>query len=200
MKKKSGGIRASVQLSMGEYIETFASLVHEHYQRAMSDEELFSALNLTEEAQAQFSVEYATVLLVIASLAFKVKPKLTTDKYRDRIQERMADSSFRKILTDADDETIAACVTFYQTKKQIFSEICKNIYSTAAANRQRDIVGFARMLVAQVHPDDEEANLKAVERIGILLSGATDTFITLVSNSVQDSIRMDGKPTFAVLK
>ena len=56
------------------------------------------------------------------------------------------------------------------------------------------------MLVAQVHPDDEEANLKAVERIGILLSGATDTFITLVSNSVQDSIRMDGKPTFAVLK
>ena len=121
MKKKSGGIRASVQLSMGEYIETFASLVHEHYQRAMSDEELFSALNLTEEAQAQFSVEYATVLLVIASLAFKVKPKLTTDKYRDRIQERMADGSFRKILTDADDETIAACVTFYQSRSSLRS-------------------------------------------------------------------------------
>lgn len=200
MKKKTGGFRSSLQLSLGEYVETLASLVHEHYQRTMSDENLFALLALSPEEQAQFSVEYATVLLVIAALAFKVKPKLVDEKYLSRIQTRTAETTFRKILQDGDEETIGACVGFYQGKKDIFTQVCKKIYSKEAAVRQQDILGFARMLVAQLRPSLEEENLKAIESIGIHLSEATDTFITLVANTVQDSIRIDGKPTFAVMK
>lgn len=200
MKKKSGGLRSTIQLSLGEYVETLSSLVHEHYQRAMSDEALFTCLSLSEEEQTQFSMEYATVLLVIASLAFKAKPKLTDEKYLRRIQERTAESTFQKILCDADEETIQACVGLYRQKMEVFSQICKRIYSKEAALRQQDIVGFSRMLIAQLRPGAEEANLEAIQRTGICLSEATDTFITLIANTVQDSVRLDGKPTFAVLK
>lgn len=200
MSKKSSGFRSTLQLSLGEYVETLASLVQEHYQRAMSDEELFAALTLSDQEQAQFSVEYATVLLVIAALAFKAKPKLTDEKYLNRIQTRTAESTFRKIFRDADEETVEACVAFYQQKKEVFSQVCKKIHSKDAALRQQDIVGFSRMLVAQLRPGMEEENLKAIQRVGICLNEATDTFITLVTNTVQDSVRLDGKPTFAVMK
>lgn len=200
MKKKTGGLRSTIQLSLGEYVETLSSLVYEHYQRAMSDEALFAALALSEQEQTQFSVEYATVLLVIAALSFKIKPKLTDEKYLYRIQERTAEATFRKLLPDGDDETIQACVSLYRQKMEVFSQICKRIYAKEAALRQQDIVGFSRMLVAQLRPGAEEANLTAIQRVGICLSEATDTFIALVSNTVQDSVRLDGKPTFAVLK
>ena len=104
---KKSPLHATIQLSMGEYIDAFASLVYEHYQRAMSDDVLFQELSLSDEEQARFSVEYSTVLLVMATLAFKVKPKLTTEKYRDRIRQRMAESAYKKILGDADEQTIS---------------------------------------------------------------------------------------------
>lgn len=200
MKKKTGGLRSTIQLSLGEYVETLSSLVYEHYQRAMSDEALFSSLALSEQEQTQFSVEYATVLLVIASLAFKAKPKLTEEKYLRRIQARTAEATFQKLLQDGDEETIQACVGLYRQKMEVFSQICKRIYSKEAALRQQDIVGFSRMLIGQLRPGAEEANLAAIQRAGICLSEATDTFIALVTSTVQDSVRLDGKPTFAVLK
>ena len=147
---KKSPLHATLQLSMGEYIDAFASLVYEHYQRAMSDDVLFQELSLSDEEQARFSVEYSTVLLVMATLAFKVKPKLTTEKYRDRIQQRMAESAYKKILGDADEQTISGCMTFYETKVKIFSQICTNLSSTVSANRQKDVVGFARYLADKV--------------------------------------------------
>lgn len=197
---KKSPLHATIQLSMGEYIDAFASLVYEHYQRAMSDDVLFQELSLSDEEQARFSVEYSTVLLVMATLAFKVKPKLTTEKYRDRIQQRMAESAYKKILGDADEQTISGCMTFYETKVKIFSQICTNLYSTVSANRQKDVVGFARYLAAQVSSRDEQSNMKALERLGILLSAANDSFVVLVANSVQDAVRMDGKPSFVIQK
>lgn len=197
---KKSPLRATIQLSMGEYIDAFTGLVVEHYQRAVSDDGLFQELSLTEEEQARFSVEYSTVLLVLACLAFRLKPKLTTDKYRERIQERISEGTYRKILSDADDETIQGCMAFLAAKRQIFEQICKNSYSTVASNRQKDVVGFARYLAAQVSSRDEESNMKALEKLGILLSCANDSFVTLIANSVQDTVRMDGKPSFAIQK
>ena len=70
---KKAGLHATLQLSMKEYIETISGLVLEHYQRAISDEALFRELSMTPKEEARFSVEYSTVLLVIAALSFKKK-------------------------------------------------------------------------------------------------------------------------------
>ncbi len=58
----------------------------------------------------------------------------------------------------------------------------------------------AAYLVAQVSARDEASNIIALERLGILLSSACDAYMTLLANTTQDTIQLDGKPAFAVKK
>lgn len=189
-----------LQLSFGQYVEVWSGLIFEHYQIGMSDEELFGKLKLSAEDEARFSVEYSAILMTIAALSLDVKPKLTSEKYHDRLIDQMAENAYQKIMPDADKETVQYCFQFFRTKLKIFGQICKNIASKDASKRSADLAGFARYLVAQVDDSDEEKNAKAIERLGILLSEASDCFIRLVLNSVQDTIRLDGKPSFSVQK
>ena len=65
---------------------------------------------------------------------------------------------------------------------------------------QGEIIGFARYLAAQVSGKDEASNAIALEKLGILLSSACDAFMMLIGNTVQDTIQLDGKPSFSVKK
>ena len=76
----------------------------------------------------------------------------------------------------------------------------KNIYSTQPKRRQTDLIGFARYLAAQVSTKQESENAVALERLGILLSSASDSYMMLLQNTTQDTIQMDGKPSFSVQK
>ena len=93
-------LRPQIQLSMREYVDVWGSIAYEHYQQAVSDEVLFDALQLNKEQNSRFPLEYGTTLLVIAALSFHFKPKLTTEKYRDKLQERIADNLFSRIVKD----------------------------------------------------------------------------------------------------
>lgn len=197
---KKAGLHATLQLSMKEYIETISSLVMEHYQKAISDEALFRELAMTPEGEAHFSVEYSTMLLVIAALSFKQKPKMTSEKCLVEIQDGAAKSTYQQILTDADEETLNGCVNFFHGKLKVFEQICTNIYQKDAAVRQKDIIGLTRYLASQVSPRKEDELVQALKELGILLSMATDTFSALVTNTVQDTVGFFSKPTFTVQK
>lgn len=197
---KKAALHATLQLSMKEYIETISSLVLEHYQRAMSDDALFRDLAMTPEGESHFSVEYSTLLLVMASLSFKQKPKLTSEKHLKEIQDGAAKGTYQKILDATDEDTLTNCINFFHAKLTVFEQICQNIYQTDAAARQKDILGFARYLASQVSPLEEQDLTQALKRLGILLSTASDTFVTLVANTVQDTIGLSRKPTFTVQK
>ena len=194
-------LRPQIQLSLKEYVDAWGSIAFENYQQAVSDEALFEALQLNEEQLSRFPLEYGTVLLVIAALSFKLKPKLTTDKYRTKLHERIADNLFSRIVKDADEETINQCRAYFFGKLGIFERICVGIYTKSPAARQKDIVGFSRYFLAQLGVElEEERQIKALERLGILLTMATESFLKLVANSAQDAIRFDGKPSFVVQK
>ena len=47
---------------------------------------------------------------------------------------------------------------------------------------------------------DEASNAIALEKLGILLSSACDAYMTLLSNTTQDTIQIDGRSSFAVKK
>lgn len=194
-------LRPQIQLSLREYIDVWSGIAFEHYQQAVSDEVLFDALQLDEEQTARFPLEYGTTLLVLAALSFKFKPKLTSEKYQTKICERMADSLFAHILKDADEETLTQCLTYFLTKLGIFGRFCVGCYSKSASARQKDIIGFARYLLSQLGVEaEEERQIKALERLGVLLATANESFLKLVANSAQDAIRFDGKPSFVVQK
>ena len=190
-----------IRVSFKEYVETWAELIHAFYQQGMSDDVLFQELQMSEEAQVHFSLELSTVLSVIAVLSFSSKPKLcTSTKHRDLLLEMIAEEVYKKVLPDADQETLDACKNYFGGKRNVFSQICKNIYSNNAKKRQGEIIGFARYLAAQVSGKDEANNAIALEKLGILLSSACDAFMMLIGNTVQDTIQLDGKPSFAVKK
>lgn len=197
---KKAGLHATLQLSMKEYIETISGLVLEHYQRAVSDEALFRELSMTPKEEARFSVEYSTVLLVIAALSFKQKPKMTSEKYLREIQDGAAKSTYQKILSDAEAEALDGCLNFFHGKLMVFEQICGNIYHKDAAVRQKDVIGLTRYLISQVSSRNEQELTFALKELGILLSMAADTFTTLIANTVQDTVGLFSKPTFTVQK
>ena len=194
-------LRPQIQLSMREYVDVWGSIAYEHYQQAVSDEVLFDALQLNKEQNSRFPLEYGTKLLVIAALSFHFKPKLTTEKYRDKLQERIADNLFSRIVKDADEETLTQCRTYFLSKLAIFDRFCVGIYSKTPSARQKDVLGFSRYLLSQLGVElDEEHQIKALERLGVLLTLADESFLKLVANSAQDAVRFDGKPSFVVQK
>jgi len=137
---------------------------------------------------------------VIAALAIKRKPKMTSEKYQEQIRKSAALQVYQKIMPDGDEETIRGCVEFFEGKRAVFEQICRNIYQKETSARQKDIIGFARYLAAQVSTRDEKSNTKALECLGILLSTATDTFVALIENSIQDTMGWNRKPSFTVQK
>lgn len=194
-------LRPQIQLSMREYVDTWGSIAYEHYQQAVSDEALFDALQLSEEQCSRFPLEYGTTLLVIAALSFRFKQKLTTEKYLLKLQERIADNLFSRIVKDSDEETLAQCRAYFFSKLEIFERFCVGIYSKTPSARQKDVLGFARYLLSQLGAElDEARQIKALERLGVLLTLANESFLKLVANSAQDAVRFDGKPSFVVQK
>ena len=190
-----------IQLPFKEYAQTWADLIHTFYQEGRSDETLFQDLGLDQEGEVQFSLELATVLALIAVMSFRSKPKLCYDeKLTQKLKDRIVYSTYKLVLPDADEESLKSCQGYFTARLGIFTQICKNIYSTNPKKRQPDLVGFARYLVAQVSPRQEETHAVALERVGILLSSASDAFILLLENSAQDAISLTGKPTFVVKK
>lgn len=198
MGKKMGVV---LRISFKEYVETWGNLIHTFYQEGMSDEELFRDLAMTQEGEVRFSLELATILSLIAVMSFASKPKLcTTEKHVDILLDRIVEDVYQRILPDADAETLKGCKAYFDGKRTIFSQICKNIYSTNPTKRQPELVGFARYLVAQVSSKEEASNVVALQWLGILLSSASDAYMTLLGNTTQDTIQIDGKPSFSVKK
>lgn len=198
MSKKLGAV---IRISFKEYVETWAKLIHAFYQEGMSDDVLFNELQMSEEGQFHFSLELTTVLSVIAVLSFSSKPKLcTSEKHRAALLDQIVQEVYKLVLSDVDEETLNVCVNYFNGKKAVFSQICKNIYSTNPKKRQPELIGFARYLAAQVSGKDEASNAIALEKLGILLSSACDSYMSLLENTTQDTIQIDGKPSFAVKK
>jgi hypothetical protein len=63
-------ISPKLLLNFGEYADTWVKLVEEYYQRGVSNDEIYAALGLKEESALRFTMEFVSVLLVIAMRAW----------------------------------------------------------------------------------------------------------------------------------
>ena len=190
-----------IRLTNKEYVDSWATLIHTFYQEGISDDKLFQNLGMTEEGEARLSLELSTVLTVVAILSFSSKPKLcTNEKQYEKMKEAIIQAVYQKVVPDFEEDVLKSCVTYCQSRVAVFSQVCRNIYSTQPQKRQGDLVGFARYLTAQVSARNESDNTIALECLGILLSSASDAYMKLLGNTTQDTTQIDGKPSFSVKK
>ena len=188
--------RPRVQLTFDEYVDLWQKLVNEFYRRCMGDEKLFNMLLLPDEMYARFSIESATVILMIAM--YNLSEKDMHKKTRNSVMDAVVLSFYDHLFPDAPEDMIKGCVDFFNSKYKVFSEIFRRVGEKNKEKHKTKLIGFARYLIAQVSPDDEKGNPEAIEHLSILLLEAESAFSKLVRNSSQDAIGIPGKPRFIV--
>lgn len=191
-------LRSRIQLSFDEYVDVWQKLLNEFYHRSMCDKKLFDLLVLPDEMYARFSIELATVILIIAMCKWNEKnmPKRT----KHSVMDTVVLSFYKQLIPDAPEDTIKKCVDIFNSKFKVFSEIFKCIDEKNKEKHKTKLIGFARYLTAQVSPDDEKNNPELIEYLSILLFEAESAFSKLVKNSSQDAIGIPGKPRFIIQK
>jgi hypothetical protein len=189
-------ISPKLQLNFNEYIDTWVKLVREYYQRGVSNDEIYTALELTEENAMRFSMELVTILLVIAMRTWNIKRM--KDEVKKTVEQAVVEKGYRAVFAE-DDETLAACRDFFEARYRMFDQIAPNSAKNEKQIR-RNLIGFARYVVAQCSARGEEENAQIIERLSVLLIAAAGSFKRLTDNSTQDPNAVFGKPKFIVQK
>lgn len=191
--------RMELLLKFDEYVETWQTLITEYYQRIISDDDIYVALQLDEENAMRFSMELGTVLLVMAMRDFKEK-KLKS-AHKDAVERELVQKVYRSIFAD-DEETVAACEEFYKNRFAMLGQLAPTKSETTAEKRQKNLLGFARYVVAQCSEKTELGNARVIEKLGVHLTQASGSFIRLIQNTDPDvnGLPTKNKPRFIVTK
>ena len=189
-------ISPKLLLNFNEFIDTWVKLVQEYYQRGVSNDEIFAALGLEEESAMRFSMEFVTVLLVVALRAWSIKRM--KDEVKKMVEQAVVEKSYRAVFAE-DEETLSTCKEFFEARYRMFGQIAPNSAKNEKQIR-RNLIGFARYVVAQCSTRSEEENAQVIEHLSVLLTAAAGSFKRLTDNSTQDPNAVFGKPKFIVQK
>ena len=194
---KFGEISPKLLLNFGEYADTWVKLVQEYYQRAISNDEIYTPLELKEEGAMRFSMELGSVLLVIAMRAWR-KKRIQREGVTALVEQTVVEKTYRAIFAE-DDETLAACKEFYESRYRMFEQLAPNV-AKGEKQIRTNLIGFARYVVSQSSEKSEEENVAVIERLSVLLIAAAASFKRLTDNSTPDPNTVFGKPKFIVQK
>lgn len=194
---KFNEISPKLLLTFGEYTDTWVKLVQEYYQRAVSNDGIYTPLELKEEGAMRFSMELGSVLLVIAMRAWK-KKRIQKDGVIEQLEQAVVEKTYRAIFAE-DDETLAACKEFYEARYRMFEQLAPNV-AKGEKQIRTNLIGFARYVVSQSSDKPEEENVSAIEHLSVLLLAAAGSFKRLTDNSTLDPNTVFGKPKFIVQK
>ena len=194
---KFGEISPKLLLNFGEYADTWVKLVQEYYQRAISNDEIYTPLELKEEGAMRFSMELGSVLLVIAMRAWR-KKRIQREGVTALVEQTVVEKTYRAIFAE-DDETLAACKEFYEARYRMFEQLAPNV-AKGEKQIRTNLIGFARYVVSQSSEKSEEENVAVIERLSVLLIAAAASFKRLTDNSTPDPNTVFGKPKFIVQK
>ncbi len=101
---KFNEISPKLLLNFGDYADTWVKLVQEYYQRGVSNDEIYAALGLKEENALRFTMEFVSVLLVIAMRAWGTK-RFNKDEIRTLLEDAVVEKAYRVIFAE-DEETL----------------------------------------------------------------------------------------------
>jgi hypothetical protein len=189
-------INPKLLLNFKEYVETWVALIQEYHQRGVSDDGIFTALDLGREAAMRFSMELSSMLLVIAMRAWNAKR--IKEEMKSLVAQAVVEKTYRAVFAQ-DEETLSACKEFYQMRYGMFAELAPDDVKSEKQIRAQ-LIGFARYVVAQCSERPEEENTQVIERLSVLLIAAAGSFKRLTNNSTPDLNTVFGKPRFIVQK
>lgn len=194
---KFNEISPKLLLNFGEYADTWVKLVQEYYQRCVSNDQIYAALELNDESAMRFTMEFVSVLLIIAMRSWGTK-RFNKDETKKLVEDAVVEKTYRVIFAE-DEETLSACKEFYAARYQMFDQLAPNSAKSEKAIRA-NLIGFARYVVSQCSERAEEENAAVIEHMSVLLIAAAGSFKRLTDNSTIDPNTVFGKPRFIVQK
>jgi len=156
-------------------------------------------LELNEEAFMKYSMELAMITLVIG-MRMWMKSKISAD-IKDMVREAVADSFYREVFSAKNDNAfISTCKDFFNEHYHSFYELCPHIDGKNKEKQQRELIGMARYLCAQVSNKTEEQNTAVFEKLTLVFIHILTLSEILTRNSSLDIQFPIGKPKFIVQK
>ena len=190
MKKKS----EKVTITGEEYSDILVDILHEYYNRIVSDDDIFLALDLKRKGTGKFAVDLSIVLAVMALRLFSLKHNNDGLKgfTRNHILQKIETSIFKFDGTEKDNYE-----DLFDQKYNMFASLVqkeKTSYDVRTA-----FVGFARYLVSQYSDKDEEENSEVIQKMSAHIVEYGEIISKFIANSkIKTGSALVGKYEYVV--
>jgi hypothetical protein len=189
-------LSAKLQLKFNEYIETWSSLLSECYSRGL-DKSVIKDLELDEEDLVKYSMELASVILVIGIrlwMSCKIQAEV-----KEKVRLAVVDAFYGEIYSGSGD-FLSECRDFFNDRYKTFVDLCPNLAGKNKEKQRMELVGLARYICAQVSSKPEDRNIAVFEKLGLVLINTMLLSSRLSRNSSLDIQFPFSKPKFIVQK
>jgi hypothetical protein len=190
-------LSAKLQLKFREYVETWSALLSECYSRGL-DSSITDDLGLDEDGLVKYSMELASVILVIGMrlwMGGKIQAEV-----KEKVRTAVVDAFYREIYSDGSEEFLSGCRDFFNERYKTFAGLCPNLDGKNKEKQRVELVGMARYICAQVSEKPEERNVGVFEKLGLVLINTMLLSFRLRDNSSLDIQFPLSKPKFIVQK
>ena len=188
--------KTKITITGEEYSDIVAEIIHDYYNRIISDDNIFLALKLSGSKINEFSVDLSIMLTIIAMRLFSVRHHNQALQGRTvfRILEKNEQDIFK--LNEKEKEKYGEV---YNEKYNMFSELIPSQKSSYSIRSQW--LGFSRYLISQYSDKTEDENKKIITKISEYIVEFGDIVSRLFANSrLKVSSAWTGKYAFVVTK
>lgn len=185
-----------ITISGDEFADVIEELVHEYYNRIISDDEVYLALNLKNEKKNVFSLELSIVLSIIAIRLFSIRHNNINLKAYAR--ERILKKNETDIFKFKEDD-INTYEELFDKRYNMFSELIPEQKSSFEIRSQ--LLGFTRYLISQFSDKPEDDNKEIITKCSTYIVEFGDIISRLIANSrLKVTSAWTGKYEFIVTK
>lgn len=189
--------KEKITISGDEFSEIIAELIHEYYNRIISDDKIFLGLKLDNMQKNEFSIELSIILSVIALRLFKVRH---TNKTLNGItMQRILEKNENDIFKFRKDDEREKYEELYDQRYNMFSELIPEQKSSYEIRSQ--FLGFTRYLISLFSDKKEDDNKEIIQKASTYIVEFGDIVSRLLANSRLKALSAwSGKYQFLVTK
>lgn len=185
-----------ITISGYELADVIEELVHEYYNRIISDDEVYLALNLKNEKKNEFSLELSIVLSIIAIRLFSIRHN--NANLKTYVRERILKKNETDIFKFKEDD-INTYEELFDKRYNMFSELIPEQKSSFEIRSQ--LLGFTRYLISQFSDKPEDDNKEIITKCSTYIVEFGDIISRLIANSrLKVTSAWTGKYEFVVTK
>ena len=183
-----------VTITGEEYCEILGDILHEYYNRIISDDEVFLEFGLDRKNSSKFAIELSIILGVMALRLFGLKHSNDGLKAFTRMH----------ILTRVEDTIFDFNGKEKDNYEDLFDQRYNMFVSLIAEQKtsydvRSSFLGFARFLVAQFSTKEEDDNKEVIQKTSAHIVEYGEIISRFISKSrIKTSSALSGKYEFVV--